>query len=515
MKPFLSVRRADATAVATHATAVLMVFAPLIRGGNRPIPLMLLELAALGLLGYCLWRPRFVEHLSRPLLWVLGAMLVYPLVQLLPLPGSLWSLLPGRAYYAELLALADPSGDASAWRPISLIPAMTESAWLALLPPLAVFLLVVGLPSKNLRYLMLVFLAIALFEALFGLIQYREGPFGMLRLGIPHPHGGDSATGTYVNRNHLGALLVMAFPIVSSLLIANVGRTADAPERASRGRDRSRGQQASLRNRIAELGTWRMNLSVFYGAAAIAILVGLIFTRSRTSIALAMLGLMLCMAAFSRRVGRNNVYGMFGTLTTVAIVLALVVGLAPVWDRFALADNATDYRWGIFTTTFQAIGQFLPLGSGFGTFTNIFPRFQTPELIGYINHVHNDYLEWILEGGLVSAAVIVGFGWFYVKRWTQVWYRGTWSTFRFIQVGAGISILLLALHGLVDFNFHIPANAIFFAFLAGVFFHRYSEEARDEAAVAHPKEITEGTEEVSMKPRDTSIPPENQVDPFA
>ena len=258
-----------------------------------------------------------------------------------------------------------------------------------------------------------------------------------------------------------------------------------------------------------------MNLSAFYGAAAIAILVGLIFTRSRMSIALAMLGLMLCMVAFSRRVGRNNIYGTLGTLTTVAVMLALMVGLAPVWDRFALQDPSSDGRWDLFSNTFEVIGQFAPLGSGFGTFTSIYPRFQTPEVIGYINHVHNDYLEWFIEGGLVSAAVIVGLGWFYVKRWTQVWYRGTWSTFRFIQVGAGISILLLALHGLVDFNFHIPANAIFFAFLAGVFFHRYNEEARDEVAVAHHKKITDDADEVSMKPRDTSIPPENLIDPFA
>lgn len=489
-----------------------MVFAPLIRGGNRPLPLMLLELAALCLLGYCLWRPRFVEHLSRPIRWVLGVMLVYPLIQLLPLPESLWSLLPGRAYYAELLAVADPTVGASAWRPISLFPAMTESAWLALLPPLAVFLVAVGLPSKNLRYLVMVFLAIALLEALFGLMQYREGPIGMLRLGIPHPHGGDSATGTYVNRNHFGALLVMAFPIVCSLLIANVGHGADVPDGVSRVRDSGRSERVSWRKRIAELGTWRINLSLFYGAAAIAILVGLILSRSRTSIALAMLGLLLCMFVFSRRVGRNNVYGMLGTLTTVAVGLATVVGLAPILSRFAVQDTASDYRWDIFAATFKAIGEFVPLGSGYGTYTNVFPRFQTPELIGYINHAHNDYLEWILEGGVVAVALIIAFAWFYLKRWTEVWYRGTWSTFRFIQAAAGISIFLLALHGLVDFNFHIPANAIFFAFLAGVFSHRYKEEEHGEAAATRRKQIAE---EASMKPRDTSIPPENLIDPFA
>jgi hypothetical protein len=37
-------------------------------------------------------------------------------------------------------------------------------------------------------------------------------------------------------------------------------------------------------------------------------------------------------------------------------------------------------------------------------------------------------------------------------------------------VGAGLGTLALILHGAFDFNFHIPANAIYFSFLAGVFF---------------------------------------------
>jgi hypothetical protein len=41
-----------------------------------------------------------------------------------------------------------------------------------------------------------------------------------------------------------------------------------------------------------------------------------------------------------------------------------------------------------------------------------------------------------------------------------------------MRIAAGIGLLMMMLHGLVDFNLHIPANAVFFAFLAGVFFHQ-------------------------------------------
>jgi len=44
------------------------------------------------------------------------------------------------------------------------------------------------------------------------------------------------------------------------------------------------------------------------------------------------------------------------------------------------------------------------------------------------------------------------------------------------QLGAGLAMLAMAAHGLFDFNFHIPANALYFSFLAGVFFFTPAED---------------------------------------
>ena len=40
-----------------------------------------------------------------------------------------------------------------------------------------------------------------------------------------------------------------------------------------------------------------------------------------------------------------------------------------------------------------------------------------------------------------------------------------------------IGMLAMLVHAWADFNFHIPANAIYFSFLAGVFFHRETAHA--------------------------------------
>jgi hypothetical protein len=66
----------------------------------------------------------------------------------------------------------------------------------------------------------------------------------------------------------------------------------------------------------------------------------------------------------------------------------------------------------------------------------------------------------------------------YLRQWSQVWTRGAWGTFRFIQVGAGIGILLMLLHGLTDFNQRIPANMIYLAFLSALFLSPEKDKGR-------------------------------------
>ena len=128
-----------------------------------------------------------------------------------------------------------------------------------------------------------------------------------------------------------------------------------------------------------------------------------------------------------------------------------------------------------------------------------------------ITRAHNDYLEWLLELGLMAAVLIAVWLLFYVRQWERVWKRGEWMQFRFVQAGAGIALLLMMLHSLMDFNLRIPANAVFTAFLAAVFFHRPLEEEQRRSS-RRREETGEGE---SRPPSVPPIPPENQANPFA
>lgn len=427
----------------------ILSFAPLIFGGNRPLPLLILETLALALLAGVYMRPGFLQHLNKPFIALLCLMVMLPLLQLLPVPFSFWSMLPASSPYAELMHSAN--GVPHTFRSTSLVPALTEYSWFALLPPLAVFLFAIGLSTERLRAAVTIFLVIAALEACLALAQYGAGTM---------------SRGTYASRDHLAGMLEMALPLSLALLAATLGHANE-----------DYAQQSSLRHRVLSWLNTYCNRSAIYAVLSIGLLLALIFSRSRSGVALAAVVLLLSAVAYSSRLGGRNVYGLMGTVVAAGISLAVAIGLVPVLNRFALEDPLKDARWTIYASTLHAIQEFMPLGSGIGTFSQAFQRFQPAELSGYfINRAHNDYLEWMMEGGVIAMIIIAGFLLFYVKRWFALLSQsGYWSHFKFIQVGAGIGMLTIILHSLVDFNLHIPANQIYFALLAALFFHRVSE----------------------------------------
>lgn len=476
-------------------TAIL-IFAPLLRSGQAPIAQLILELLAAGILVVLLWDPHRLP-IRRTEAGVLAILFLYPLVYLIPLPAGLTASFPGRDLYAWPPGTggADPtSGGAT----ISVLPFETESAWLLLVAAIAVFLATRLLGTQQQRQLLWILLGVAAFQVTLGLMQYGAGS-GPLYLGMDHAFG--NAVGTYTNRNHLAGLVEMVLPITLALLVFSIGR-------------REKRERAHWRRQIAFLGSLRGQAAIGYGALALLLLIGVVFTRSRAGIALTMLGILLATFAFSRRIGGNNVYGLTGTVVASAVGIAIVIGLAPVLDRFTMTGAVENARWSIFSATLTGIGHFFPVGSGPGNYPDAFLAFQPLELgRWFINHAHNDYLEWLFEGGILAAALILLLFGLYLRQWRRVWAPGTWSRMHFIQVGAGIGLLLLALHGLVDFNLHIPANIVYFAFLAGIFFSEPAAQEKVPRRHRHPQPSAEGAAEGTTAP--AQPPPLSRAKPPA
>lgn len=449
----------------------LLLFAPLFYAGNYPPPLMVLELMAL-VLAVLLFRNKNAWQQIPKMYWIFVlCIFLLPLIHLVPLPYVLWRLLPGHEGYSASLTAIDA---VHGMRAFSMVPSATEYAWLALLPSLTVFLATLSVSREQLKTAVTVFMVMAAFQGLLGLMQYGAGPDSILR---PFDRG-LHAQGTYMNRDHLAGLLEMALPIGLALLTVSLGRH-HTPRRHVR----------SLRQKFALLTEAHVNKAAVYGFACLLILLALIFTHSRTGNMLAMVVILLSAVTFATRLGGRNVYGLIGSFIAVGLMLAIEIGMVPVLNRFIQQDPLQDGRWIIFEGTLRAIGEFFPLGSGAGTFAEVYPRFHPGGFDDvFVNYAHNDYLEWIMEGGILAALMIVLFFVLYFARWAKVWRNGEWRQLNFIQVGAGIGIFAMLLHTFLDFNLHIPANQIYFAFLAGLFFYQLTP-AHEAAEVDLEQEV--------------------------
>lgn len=431
-------------------SAVLLVFAPLFYGGNRPLPLMAMELLACGLMLVCAREWRVLMQLSPLARAWLGVLIVLPGVYLIPFPFSP----AGTEIYAQVLQLA---GVETAWRPLAVVPAQTERSWYALALPLAMFFAVMVLHQRYIPTLIFVAVFVTAGEALLGVLQYLGGPTSVLRFGIPHYP--DSAIGTYPNRNHLAGLLEMALPVALALMVSAVSHA-----------DRF------IHSPFEHLWSFsrQRNMRIAVGAAVVLLLlIGLVLTRSRTGMALAGVGVLISILVFARAgEGARAVVRPIAWVVGSGLMVLVLLGLIPILMRFVTLDPLHDVRWTVFARTIELAGIFFPLGSGPGTFSSVFPRVQPPDLRYFINHAHNDYLEWVVEAGLFALVLVVIFGVLFVQRWWYLWRRCIDQTeaSSLVQMAAGLSLGLLAIHSLVDFNLRIPANQLYFAFWAGVFF---------------------------------------------
>jgi O-antigen ligase len=448
-----------------YLTGVLLLLVPLFLAGRAPLGLTVLQILCVCILTLLLWDGP--ERLVTPRMHriALLLLLLLPLLQLLPVPGQIAEALPGREAHTAARLLAARGGDTGLVA-VSLYFRDSLAAWLLLLLPVTTYLAVREFSSRQIQRLLVLVLAGAAFQSVMGLMQFGGGPDSPFYLGMEHAHFG-SAVGTYTSRNNYVGYLYLSLMIVLALYMATLGR------------HRHRNRHQNLRQRLNYLASTQGHKALLLGAFILLLLLAIVFSRSRAGIGLTILGVVLSTAVFARRIGGDNVYGLTGSIIAIATGIAVGIGLTPVLDRFSAMDPLSSGRWTIYEGTLRAIGEFLPLGSGAGTFRATFYTFQSLSQAEFtINRAHNDYLEWVYIGGLPAACLIVLFLAIYIMRWPRLWQPGHWGEFRYLQIGAGLGMFLMLLHEFVDYNLMTPANMAIFAFFAGIFFHDYREPRR-------------------------------------
>lgn len=108
------------------------------------------------------------------------------------------------------------------------------------------------------------------------------------------------------------------------------------------------------------------------------------------------------------------------------------------------------------------------VGTGLGTTVAVYAQYETEYDGKIVDHIHNDHFELLAETGIAGGlcwvafvAALVFYGMKNLSARQDTLVHG-------IRLGALVACAGLLVHGLVDFNLHIPANALLFFVLASM-----------------------------------------------
>ncbi|MBF0136495.1 MAG: O-antigen ligase family protein [Magnetococcus sp. DMHC-1] len=349
---------------------------------------------------------------------------------------------------------------------------------------LAAFLvLVVARTRERLRILAWTILFCGIFQAVFGLFVYFTG-FD-ISWWVPESKG--SVHGTYVNRNHFAGLLEMAIPLGFGLLLGWM-RSSES-QRSFRESLIWALQKISSRNGVVSSLLVLMFLALFLSTS-----------RGGNMALLVSLLLVVILAQFRRRKS-NREKRLIIPILILSLIAGGGMGIGILTERFKGSFMEQSGRLEVHAGTVEMIGHYPIFGAGSGTFKYIFPIYRTEKIQKFNDHAHNDYLEILAAQGLLGfgllGAAFISCWWTMVRRYLRR--RDPFA--RGILFASLAGTLSLSLHGLVDFNFQIPANAYFFWILlamglqASIIPHAafpggHHRKNRSDKAVSFPSELS-------------------------
>jgi O-antigen ligase len=280
------------------------------------------------------------------------------------------------------------------------------------------------------RGLLWFLMSLGFFVSVFGILQQLtfNGKlywFRVMRYG-GHPFG------PYVNRNHFAGFAEILIPVALVPLV---------------------------------LGKVRRERLFLVGLFAVVPIVALLLSASRGGIISFAVELVILFSLLLVRRLQSKYMLAGGVLVLCAILAVSWIGVQEVLQRFSnyeSLDVTVGKRASMRHDTFRIFLDHPALGTGLGTFQMVFPPYESNYDARIVNHAHNDYLEVLAETGLAGGICCL---WFLAILFIES-VKGLKDLGGSFGAALNLSGLVgccgLLVHSLVDFNLHIPANALLF-----------------------------------------------------
>ncbi|MBA2919776.1 O-antigen ligase family protein [Sphingomonas sp. CGMCC 1.13658] len=426
------------------ALAILLSAAFLFGGGSRDdiLSLVILRPLAVLCLGLGLWTLNS-EHLQRyrsSVIW-LGALLALAVIHLIPLPPAIWTALPGRELPSQAAIVA---GVEQPWLPIALIPWRAWNAFYSLLVPIGIFVLAVQMSPEQRQRLTYLAVALILLSAAIAIAQVVTGYnrslyfYRVTNFGEP--------TGLFANRNHFALLMCCAFPLFGAIVPTNRNPDRNAT--------------------FILLGILLMSLTL---------VMLVLLTGSRAGLVLAPLAIALTALVLDPQPRRSLIsrhrkliVGAAAGLVLLLIAIAIYMSRASAIDRL-LTTGPDELRLSSWGPIFAMLGKYFPVGAGIGSFVDVYRIDEPRQILGtaYLNHAHNDWLEWGFTLGLPGILLLISaIGLWCLSAVRLVRERPERLPHGRLARASAVILLLVGLASLLDYPSRTPVIACLLAWSA-------------------------------------------------
>ena len=290
---------------------------------------------------------------------------------------------------------------------------------------------------------------------------------------------GELSTGTYINRNHYAGFIELTIFLLIGYALGQRNYEFENEDRNSYIKDLLSSDRIFKQITLVLVISF-MGITLFTSQSRMAI-----FSFFVTSILMFFL-----INRFSKNNPIEKIILAFGIFMTLCYVF--FISFYPLIRRFVESVGENGARNQIWKDSLRIFYDFPLFGTGLNTFRDIYPKYKTLEAASRINFAHNDYLQLLVETGLVGFLLLIIPAYFLLKfslrRITTFINRKDYFA-AYIRLGALCGIISSLIHSLVDFNLHIPANAVYFALLIGIIFSGFDGSDNTDKSLVMRKDL--------------------------
>ncbi len=422
---------------------------PIPLGANRPWAWGFFEVCIFLLTIFVVIKHRSVRNLGIEryvtimYLWI--AFILLATLQLVPLPSGLVAFLSPESYkhYSSVNAL-------SFYLSIDRSQSLVNFTKLLSLSCLFICVLALVNNERRLKLLLFTIAGVGTWQALYGIVEIVFGNNTSIVFSFPIEN---KATGSFVYNGHFANFLTLGLAAAIGLLVSKL----------------EKGKSHRPSNNHTRIFRLAVDPKIIISSCIGIMVIALIMSHSRSGnlAFFSSLGLVGITALVFIKKPSEKLKQLI-----IAFLIINVIALAGLYSIGQMKESSASLEpWAsddALRDAYPIVADYPIFGSGGGSFYSTFPSYQIQEATLFHDHLHNDYLQFVMEYGLLGAFILWGLMVFVFYKTIRAMGKRKHSILKGSAFACLIAFVTMAIQMASDFPLQAYANACYFVIFIAI-----------------------------------------------